>query len=323
MQYGELLEFALELLEAAGLDEWSRQTVAESLCTASLCGNETHGVRLLAGYCASSRDGFMNGSPSYTITQPYPASAVIDADRGFGLAAGCRAIDIGVQLAEKFGVATVAVINSRHAGPMSAYTTRAAERGCMAMAMTNTPPAMRMLNGVRPFFGTNPIAFAAPRPHSQGPFSLDMATTAMANGKLGLLASAGKPIPGGVMHKEDGSTPLTEPHDFMTNGPALVESVGIEPAGPIAAHKGFGLAAMVEILCAVLPGQKLTRENVGDSLVKPSHLPGEAAHDKEPDTPVGAPRQRDGAEWGQWFLVLKVDSVISQAAFVEGMGALR
>ena len=129
-----------------------------------------------------------------------------------------------------------------------------------------------------------------PRPPGQGPFSLDMATTAMANGKLGLLASAGEPIPRGVMHKEDGSTPLTEPHDFMANGPALVESVGIEPAGPIAAHKGFGLAAMVEILCAVLPGQKLTRDNVDDdSLVKPSQLPGEAH-----DTPVGAPRQRDG-----------------------------
>eukprot|EP01050_Picozoa_sp_SAG11_P026900 SAG11_NODE_6611_length_1279_cov_1.394915_2_plen_162_part_00 len=147
VSYDELLKFAEDrLLGASGLDEWSGHTVAQSLCTASLCGNETHGVRLLAGYTASATDGFMNGTPDYKVTYPYPAFAVVDADRGFALAAGCRGIDIGVELAEKFGVATVVVTNSRHAGPMSAYTLRAAKRGCIAMAMTNTPPAMRMLS---------------------------------------------------------------------------------------------------------------------------------------------------------------------------------
>ena len=72
------------------------------------------------------------------------------------------------------------------------------------------------------------------------PLSLDMATTAMANGKLGLLASAGEAIPRGVMHKADGRTPLTDPAEFMADGAALVESVGIEPPGPVAEHKGFG-----------------------------------------------------------------------------------
>jgi hypothetical protein len=56
-------------------------------------------LRLLPGYCEGARTGFMNPTPSYAVAQPYPAFAVLDADRGFGLAAGCRAIDIGVGLA--------------------------------------------------------------------------------------------------------------------------------------------------------------------------------------------------------------------------------
>ena len=110
-----------------------------------------------------------------------------------GLAAGCRAIDVGVELAQQYGVATVVVANSRHAGPMSAYTARAAAQDCIAVAMTSTPPAMRMHNGTRPFLGTNPIAVGAPRP-AGGHFSLDMATTAMANGKLAITAAADKPM---------------------------------------------------------------------------------------------------------------------------------
>jgi (2R)-3-sulfolactate dehydrogenase (NADP+) len=106
-------------------------------------------------------------------------------------------------------VAVVSVKNSRHAGPMAAYTTRAAAQGCLAIATTNTPPAMRPPGGGRPVFGTNPIAVAAPR-DGDSPFSLDMATTAMANGKIAAAAAAGLPLPDGALQGFAGE-PVTDP----------------------------------------------------------------------------------------------------------------
>ena len=159
----ELLAFATASLQAVGADDWTVEVVADALVNASVRGTDSHGVRLLSGYCASARSGFTNPRPKYTVETPYPAFVVVDADQGFGLAAGCRGIDLAVELARKYGVATVAVKNSRHAGPMAAYTTRAAAQGCIAMAMTSVPPAMRSFNGSRPFFGTNPIAVVRER----------------------------------------------------------------------------------------------------------------------------------------------------------------
>ena len=95
-----LLRFAKQALQAVGADEWTVQIVADALVTASLRGTDSHGIRLLSGYCQAGKSGFMNPTPQYSITKPYPAFAVLDADRGFGLAAGCRAIDVGIELAK-------------------------------------------------------------------------------------------------------------------------------------------------------------------------------------------------------------------------------
>ena len=91
--------------------------------------------RLLPGYCSSARSGFTNPTPNYTIETPFPAFVVVDADHGFGLAAGMKGVDLAIELAKKYGVATVAVKNSRHAGPMAAYTHRAAAQGFIAIPL--------------------------------------------------------------------------------------------------------------------------------------------------------------------------------------------
>jgi len=67
----------------------------------------------------------------------------------------------------------------------------------------------------------------------------------------------------GIIHRADGSD-VTDPQEFIENRSLFTEEIGIDPPGPAAAHKGFGLAAVVETLCAVLTGQKTGRENLGD-----------------------------------------------------------
>ncbi len=57
VEHAALLAFARDALGAVGADDWSRDTVAEALVTASLRGTDSHGVRLLSGYCNAANAG--------------------------------------------------------------------------------------------------------------------------------------------------------------------------------------------------------------------------------------------------------------------------
>ena len=90
--------------------------------------------------------------------------------------------------------------------------------------------------------GTNPIAIAVPRA-SKPAIVLDMATSAVAEGKVRHANFSGKKIPHGwVMDKYGRST--NDPQDLYEGG-ALY---------PMGGHKGHGLSIMVEILAGILSG---------------------------------------------------------------------
>jgi uncharacterized oxidoreductase len=93
--------------------------------------------------------------------------------------------------------------------------------------------------------GTNPISIAVPS-DLEAPFYLDMATSAVAAGKVALAAARGEPIPTGWVVDADGKQ-TTDPTRLRQGGALL-------PLGGTEGYKGSGLAAMVEILCGLLTG---------------------------------------------------------------------
>jgi LDH2 family malate/lactate/ureidoglycolate dehydrogenase len=90
--------------------------------------------------------------------------------------------------------------------------------------------------------GTNPIAFATPAGAEKHVF-LDIATSAVAATKIFSATALGKQIPDNWLVDEDG-LPTTDPSQYPAKGAQL----------PMAGHKGYGLAVLVEILTAVLTG---------------------------------------------------------------------
>jgi uncharacterized oxidoreductase len=78
------------------------------------------------------------------------------------------------------------------------------------------------------------------------PFYLDMATSAVAAGKVALAAARGETIPTGWVVDSDGRQ-TTDPTRLRKGGALL-------PLGGTEGYKGSGLAAMVEILCGLLTG---------------------------------------------------------------------
>jgi ureidoglycolate dehydrogenase (NAD+) len=91
----------------------------------------------------------------------------------------------------------------------------------------------------RIFLGSNPIAFGAPGGDGP-PVIVDMSTTHAAWGKVIVARQEGKPIPADWAVDAQGKA--------TTDAGA---AVGLAPTG---AHKGYALAMMVEILCALLAG---------------------------------------------------------------------
>ena len=93
------------------------------------------------------------------------------------------------------GVAAAAVHRSHHCGVVGLVVEHLARRGFVALMFANTPKAIAPWGGSAPVFGTNPIAFAAPRA-SAPPLVVDMSVSKIARGKILLAAEEGRPIPG-------------------------------------------------------------------------------------------------------------------------------
>ncbi len=130
------------------------------------------------------------------------------------------------------------------AGP---YVLMAAEAGCIGFACTNFVPLMAPPGGRTPVLGTNPLAYGLPAGRG-APIVLDVATTVVARQKVVVAAKRGEPLPEGLVLDRDGG-PLTDPRRFLEEGGLLA------PLGtPHAAHKGFGLALLVDALGGVLSG---------------------------------------------------------------------
>ncbi|HEX8969261.1 MAG TPA: Ldh family oxidoreductase, partial [Chloroflexota bacterium] len=93
--------------------------------------------------------------------------------------------------------------------------------------------------------GTNPLSVAIPS-DLDGPLFLDMATSAVAAGKIQLAVSRGEPVPLGWIVDRHGR-PTSDPTQLRQGGALL-------PLGGAEGYKGSGLAVIVEILCGLLTG---------------------------------------------------------------------
>jgi LDH2 family malate/lactate/ureidoglycolate dehydrogenase len=155
-----------------------------------------------------------------------------------------------IKRAEKTGAGFVAVRNSNHFGAAGVYATMALEHDMIGIVMTNGPMTTVVSPvSIKSAVDTNPIAIAAPA-GEKPPFVLDMATSVVANGRVGLAAREGKTIPVGWAIDKDGK-PLTDPTKRVFGEGGVLPLGGTPEFG---GFKGFGLAVMVEILCGLLSG---------------------------------------------------------------------
>lgn len=222
--------------------------MADLLVLADCRGHYSHGMNRLEMYINDLHAGAIDGNAVPELLQESPATAWVDGKNGLGAVVGNFCMDLAIKKASSVGVGIVAVKGSNHYGMAGYYALRAQEVGLMGVSMTNTSPLMTPTRSRDSALGTNPISFAAPATCGDS-FVLDMATTAVALGKIEIQRRKGLPLPHGWAQDESGKV--------TDDANAAYEAFRLMPLGGeehTSGYKGYGLATMVEVLCGVLAG---------------------------------------------------------------------
>lgn len=246
----ERLREQLELILIAwGMPEPAVKTVVGHILYADLCGIDSHGAAMMLHYERLLRSGALRVAAETTVVREDQSTALLDGGGGLGHQPADAAMRLAIAKARQHGLAAVAVRNSGHFGAAGTYTAMATQAGMIGFATTNTrEPAVIPTFANQAMFGTNPIAFAAPAGRNP-PFALDMATSAAAVGKLAVAWRRNRELPEGLALDRRGEPERNPRRAFRAR---RLTPLGSTP--DTSSHKGYGLAAMVEILSALLPG---------------------------------------------------------------------
>lgn len=234
-------EFVSSIFEKNGVAQENARSVACAIVAAEAAGQGGHGVRRVPVYVSQLHVGKVNGKVRPVATRLRPSVLSIDAGHGYAY----PAIDLMVAqlpaIAQEQGIALGVIGRSHHAGVMALTVERFAEQGLVAFMVANAPASMAPWGGIKPLYGTNPIAFAAPVDGAD-PLVIDLALSKVARGKIMAARQKGEVIPEGWALDVNGC-PTTDPNEAI-NGTMV-------PAGDA---KGAALALMVEVMAAGLTG---------------------------------------------------------------------
>jgi uncharacterized oxidoreductase len=243
-----LQKIGAALLVGARASREEADTVARGCVAANLAGHDSHGIILIPSYVERIKVGHIVPGAPFKIVQESPATTVIDGHWGFGFVVNERAMRLTIEKAKTANVAAATVFRQSHVGRLGAYPLMAAQAGMIGIATADSgrsPKAVAPFGGREARLGTNPISIAVPS-DLPGPLCLDMATSAVAVGKLTLAQARGEKIPLGWIVDSEGKH-TTDPARFRPGGALL-------PLGGTEGYKGSGLAVIVEILCGLLTG---------------------------------------------------------------------
>lgn len=243
-----LRAFSQRVFEHFGVPERDARLASEVLAAADLRAIDSHGVARLRTYVDMLTLGRINPRPKPRIVRETASTATVDGDNGLGLVVGPWANEVAMRKAEAVGSGWVSVCNTNHYGIAGYYPLDALKRDLIGWSMTNSTKLVAPLWGAERMLGTNPIAIAFPG-LEEPPIVIDLATPAVAYGKIEIALRRGESIPLGWAIDKRGEV-TSDPRGMIDGGSLLPLGSDREHGG----HKGYALGMMVDVLVAVLSG---------------------------------------------------------------------
>lgn len=241
-----LTTFCVQALERVNVSPADARTTADALVTTDAMGVFTHGTKLLGGYLNKLKGGGYRSQGQPRIEREGPGWAVIDGDSALGQVGSVFAMQTAITKARNTGIAYVGLRNTGHIGAAGYYAALAARAGLIGMVTGNDIPSVAAPGSRGAVLGSNPIAYGVPIGNSD-PILLDMATAAVAGGKVYAAHQRGEVIPPTWLIGPDGHP--------TTDGSLYPQHAAL---APMAGHKGYGFGLWCEILSAILPGGNMT-----------------------------------------------------------------
>ena len=243
-----LHKVAFHVYRAKGSSEEEASTVAAHIVKANLVGHDSHGVINIPVYADRIDKGHIVPGAPFVVEKEAPCTAVINGNWGFGFVVTERAMGMAIEKAKSHGVAAITVHYQSHIGRLGDYPTMALQEGMIGLITADSgagPKAVVPFGGRARRLGTNPICIGMPS-DLEGPVLLDMATSAVAQGKISLALSRQEAVPPGWIIDKDGN-PTTDPNDYFAGGAIL-------PVGADQGHNGYALSFMVVVFSGLLTG---------------------------------------------------------------------
>ena len=238
----EVDDLARRALAACGAQGRQLDIAVQSVVDAECDGIRTVGLGYLPLYCGHLQVGKINRMAQPGHEKIAPSVLRSDADSGFAHAAYVEAESDFYALARSQGIAALSIVDSYSAGVVGWFVQRMAAAGLVGIGFANSPSAVAPAPGAKPFFGTNPMAFALPRADGE-PIIADMATSQVALVTIKQAAAAGRAIPQGWGYDAAGRD--------TTDAAAVIDGGALAPAG---GYKGMLLGLLVDVLAGVLGG---------------------------------------------------------------------
>ncbi|XP_060585806.1 uncharacterized oxidoreductase YjmC-like [Ruditapes philippinarum] len=241
----EFHAFVVRCMKAVGISEEHGSSLADLLVSADYRGHYSHGLNRLDMYITDVKTKTTVAIENPEIVKETIATALVEGNNILGPVIGRFCMDLAIKKAKDAGIGWVSARGSNHFGIAGWYGLYALKHRMIGMAFTNTSPLLVPTRAKQEVLGTNPICVAAPAKDGDS-FVLDMATTAVALGKIELADRKDQPIPVGWAVDKDGKS-TTDPK----------QATGLSPLGGAentSGYKGYGLSMMVEIFCGILSG---------------------------------------------------------------------
>lgn len=258
----DLFKFCVAAMRQAGLRQRHAEITTDVLVAADAWGVHTHGTKQLRPLLVNVRDGRLFAAAEPEVVDEGPSWLMVDGHYAMPTVTSYFAMERAIAKARETGIAYAGVRHSSHFGAAGYYARMALQHDMIGLAMCNVDPGVTVPGARGKILGTNPIAYAVPS-DAEPPVTFDIATSAVAASKVFAAKTRGEAIPRDWLVDDEG-LPTDCPDDYPRVGALL----------PMAGHKGYGLALLVEVLSAVLTGAGMTRQ-VKSWVFDPSGPPNE------------------------------------------------
>jgi uncharacterized oxidoreductase len=246
VQADALIRAVEAIVAAGGSEAREARMVAENLVAANLLGHDSHGVGMIPRYVDALLEGGLSVNQHPKVQVDAGALLALDGCQGYGQVIGHEAMEMAIARARQHGTCVMTLARSHHLGRIGQWGEQAVAQGMVSLHFVNviSRAIVAPYGGADARFGTNPVCIAIPVP-GEAPFVLDMATSAVAQGKVRVAHNKGEKVsPEWLL--DNAGNPTAEARFGVVEPFGALRTFGL--------HKGYGLALACELLGGALTG---------------------------------------------------------------------